>query len=94
MRLKKDEIKVLKNSLKSISKDAKLYLFGSRVDNQKKGGDIDLLIISKDVTKKDLRKIRLDFYKYFGEQKIDIVLDDGSLKDPFVQLIFKEAVKL
>jgi predicted nucleotidyltransferase len=94
MRLTQKEIKVLKDSLYQMSSSAKLYLFGSRVDDTKRGGDIDLLIISKDITKKHLRKIRVEFFKYFGEQKLDIVLDDGSLQDPFVSMIYKKAIEL
>jgi len=77
-----------------LSKDAQLYLFGSRVDDTKRGGDIDLLIVSKSLTKKDLRFIRIDFFNYFGEQKIDIVLDNGEFKNPFTKHIFKKAVLL
>ena len=94
MRLYKEQIQLLKNKLYSLSKDAKIYLFGSRVDDTKKGGDIDLLIISDKLTKKDIRLIRVEFFKYFGEQKLDIVLDNGELKNPFVKHIFKQAIEL
>jgi predicted nucleotidyltransferase len=94
MRLKEEEIQTLKNTLKLLSEDARLYLFGSRVDDSKKGGDIDLLVISDKLSKKDIRKLRLDFFSKFGEQKIDIVLDDGSFSTPFVKIIFQKAVEL
>ena len=94
MRLSKDEVGCLKTKLKELEESAKLYLFGSRVDDDKKGGDIDLLIISDKLTKKDLRALRVEFFKHFGEQKLDIVLDDGTMRNPFVQLIFKKAIEL
>jgi len=94
MRLYQEQIKVLKDKLKTISSTAKLYLFGSRVDDTKKGGDIDLLVVSKEMTKKDLRYLRIEFFKHFGEQKIDIVLDDGEFKNPFTKYIIKKAVLL
>ena len=94
MRLKDEEIKVLKDKLFSLSSKAKIYLFGSRVDDTKKGGDIDLLIISDELSKKDIRSLRLEFFKYFDEQKLDIILDDGTLKDPFTKYIFQKAVQL
>ena len=94
MRLYKEQVQLLKNKLYSISEDAKIYLFGSRVDDTKKGGDIDLLIISDKLTKKDLRLIRVEFFEYFGEQKLDIVLDNGELKTPFVKHILKQAIEL
>lgn len=94
MRLSKGEIDCLKTKLKELEEGAKLYLFGSRVDDSKRGGDIDLLIISDKLTKKDLRALRVEFFKHFEEQKLDIVLDDGTMRNPFVQLIFKEAIEL
>jgi len=94
MRLYKEQIEVLKNKLKTLSSNAKIYLFGSRVDDTKKGGDIDLLIISDELTKKDLRLLRVEFFKYFGEQKIDIILDNGEFKNPFTKHIFQKEVLL
>lgn len=94
MRLYAEQIEVLKNKLNVLSADAKLYLFGSRVDDSKKGGDIDLLVVSDELTKKDLRLLRVDFFKHFGEQKLDIVLDNGEFKNPFTRHIFQKAVLL
>ncbi len=94
MRLSSSELNVLKSKLYSLSDRAKLYLFGSRVDDTKKGGDIDLLIIDETLSKKDLRLLRIDFFKHFGEQKLDIVLDNGELKTPFVKHIFQKAILL
>lgn len=94
MRLYKEQIEVLKNKLKTLSSTAKIYLFGSRVDDTAKGGDIDLLVISDELTKKDVRLLRVEFFKYFGEQKLDIVLDNGEFKNPFVKHIFQKAILL
>ncbi|NCO00442.1 MAG: nucleotidyltransferase domain-containing protein [Epsilonproteobacteria bacterium] len=94
MRLHKNQIEVLKNKLQALSSSAKLYLFGSRVDDAARGGDIDLLIVSDTLTKKDLRVIRVDFFKHFGEQKLDILLDNGEFKNPFTKHIFQKAVLL
>ena len=94
MRLHKDEIALLKTTLGSLSSEAKLFLFGSRTDDTKRGGDIDLLVISKRLTPKDMRRLRIEFWKKFGEQKIDIVLDDGTLKKPFHQIAYSKAIEL
>jgi len=94
MRLKQNEITLLKEKLRLLSGEAKLYLFGSRVDDNKQGGDIDLLVVSSELTKKDLRKLRIAFFKVFGEQKLDIILDDGTFTNPFHQMISKKAVLL
>lgn len=94
MRLQKEEVILLKKTLASLSSKAQLYLFGSRVDDAKRGGDIDLLIISDELTKKDLRLLRVDFFKHFGEQKLDIILDNGDLTNPFTKIIFQKAILL
>jgi len=94
MRLLSEEVNLLKTKLSLLSHDAKLYLFGSRVDDTKKGGDIDLLVVSDKLHKKDLRFLRIEFFKVFGEQKLDIVLDNGKFTNPFNKLIFKKAILL
>ena len=94
MRLNIKEIALLKETLATISTSAKMYLFGSRVDETKRGGDIDLLIIDDNLTKKELRVLRTTFFQKFGEQKIDIVLDNPKLENPFVKYIFPKAIEL
>jgi len=94
MRLSKDEITVLKDTLYALNSDAKIYLFGSRVYDDKKGGDIDLLIVGQNFTKKLLRKLRVEFFKHFGEQKLDIIVDDGSFSNPFNKIIYQKAIRL
>jgi uncharacterized protein len=94
MRLSQEEIDVLKTKLYSLSSEAKLYLFGSRTDDDKRGGDIDLLVVSQKLTKKDVRLLRIDFFKAFGEQKLDIILDKGDFKNPFNKLISQKAILL
>ena len=94
MRLSTKEINLLKSQLKALSESAQIYLFGSRVDDTIRGGDIDLLVVSDKLSMRDLRRLRIAFCTQFGEQKIDILLDDGSFQNPFAKHIFKTAVKL
>ena len=94
MRLSLEEVSTLKSALYDIDPKASLYLFGSRVDDDAKGGDIDLLVISLILAKKDLATIRWAFFDKFGEQKMDLLLDDGALNTPFAKMIFNKAIKL
>lgn len=59
-----------------------ISVFGSRADGQKKGGDIDLYIKFHSAQKFDLysikQKLRIELENQLGEQKIDVVLDDGQ----------------
>ena len=49
MRLKKFEVQIIKKAIHSLEPDVAIYLFGSRADDSKKGGDIDLLIFSRKI---------------------------------------------
>ena len=64
MRLSQNEVTLLKEKLAVLSKEAKLYLFGSRVDDSKKGGDIDLLVVSTKLTKKIYADYALPFLMF------------------------------
>lgn len=63
----------------------KLWLFGSRADLDKKGGDIDLYIETDANDVEAAIKMKSDFLwdleQKIGEQKIDIVLN--MLRDPY-----------
>jgi predicted nucleotidyltransferase len=96
VRLSEKEIRVIKKSAEEIfGKGTKIYLFGSRVDLKKRGGDIDLYIKPK--FKNNLLERRIKFliklYEELGEQKIDIVLENDSKKEIEI-LALKEGVEL
>lgn len=75
--------------------EAKLYLFGSRADDTSLGGDIDVLVLSNQlIDKKIIRSIRIDFYKQFGWQKIDLVNFTFDDKSVFKQLVEPTAIEL
>ena len=94
IRLTSKEKDAIKTSILNIDPNAKVYLFGSRADSSKRGGDIDILILSKLLTRKEISQIRWYFFERFGEQKMDIVIDDGTLRTPFVRMIFPKAIQL
>ena len=72
MRLSKKEIQVILRVAKEIyGEGVEIYLFGSRINDEKKGGDIDLLVRGSSERKGVLARL-----KYFlGDQKIDIIGD-------------------
>ena len=71
------------------------FLFGSRTDDNKKGGDIDILVLSVyKIEKKVLRNFKTEFYKKFGWQKVDLVNFIHGAKHPFLNLIMPETIKL
>lgn len=80
MRLSKKEETAIVTAFKKVfrSEEYKLYLFGSRTDDQKKGGDIDLLVVVNPEHKKhfiDAKSlIKVEIFKMLDEQKIDITI--------------------
>jgi len=73
--------------------DSKIFLFGSRVNDSLKGGDIDILILSDTLTFDDKLAIKKAIFEKLEEQKIDIIIARDT-KDPFVQMAEKKGIKL
>lgn len=95
MRMVSEQIDFLKAEALSIVPEALIYLFGSRVDDHKKGGDIDIMVLSnKGLNWKDKARIRWNFCKRFGEQKLDIISFTFEEESPFKQIVLSEGVRL
>jgi len=90
MRINKFEIDSIKQITRRVfGENAKVFLFGSRVDDTLLGGDIDLYIQSKnkdDLYSKQTR-FTIDLKIAIGDQKIDVIV----AKNP-ERLIEKEAL--
>jgi uncharacterized protein len=93
MRLSPDEIKAIKETIQSFDSKAKIWLYGSRIDDHKRGGDIDLLIFSQILNFSDKLKIKSRLYEKIGEQKIDLLIAKDESK-PFVRIALENAVLL
>ena len=82
MRLTKHQIESIIEQAKNCFGDAiRLYLFGSRVDDTQKGGDIDLLIESNEEIESKLKRaleMNANLQLAIGEQKIDILVFDTT----------------
>lgn len=80
MRLSESEISIIKSVACEVwGNQTHIYLFGSRTDDSKKGGDIDLYInlqeeqVPKEIMLKKAEFLgKLDFL--LGEQKIDLLV--------------------
>lgn len=93
MRLSETEQQIIKDAVHSIDTQARIYLFGSRADDTKRGGDIDLLIFSTKITFKDKLDIKTKIFEKMDEQKIDLLIATDT-QDPFVRLALKNSVEL
>lgn len=62
--------------------NVKIYLFGSRVYDEKRGGDIDLYIEThKNIDRQTEIKFLADFHKLATERKIDLIIKTPSSKE-------------
>jgi predicted nucleotidyltransferase len=96
MRLKKEIIYYIKILSDTIFNSKDVWIFGSRVDDNIKGGDIDIYIetYQKDNILKSKIKFLREFEKKFGEQKVDLVINNHQkIKDIF-EIAKKEGVKI
>ena len=85
MRLSSKQIKQIKESTANVfGEEAKVYLFGSRLDDSSKGGgDIDLLVeTNKHVERPAVLSARLAVKVMMAndEQKVDVVLISPNLE--------------
>jgi predicted nucleotidyltransferase len=101
MRLKESEAQAIREAArKHFGPDVRVLLFGSRVDDGKRGGDIDLLVEhdpalqGSDLIKRKLRMMS-DIQLAIGDQKIDIVTTpaQSSGSEPDTRLVVKNARK-
>lgn len=78
MRLSPQQIECIKNTAHLAWGDsAKVRLFGSRVDDQRRGGDIDLYIEEVDLPLPSQLETKMQFLvqlkRQIGDQRIDVV---------------------
>jgi predicted nucleotidyltransferase len=95
MRLSEFQYQSIRNVVADYLSNYELKLFGSRTDDNAKGGDIDLLILTDSKLKLDDKwAIRREIEKLIGQQKIDIVNFTFDEENPFKELILENAIKL
>lgn len=94
MRIDTEEKKALFQAIKDVN--GEVYLFGSRADDTQRGGDIDILIFSKENPYKLSENVAVQFF-LACEEKIDvIVMDPENLtmeQQAFLNLIKKVKIK-
>jgi len=82
MRLADYEISSIKEIFKEIFNDGEIFLFGSRVNDNLKGGDIDLYIQVEN--KEDILIKKIQFLaklkEKIGNQKIDLIISKDKTR--------------
>jgi len=95
VRLTETDIFIIKEAFNKIFQKGDIFLFGSRVDDSKRGGDIDLFIKTNHKDKILDKKISfLSLLKQkIGDQKIDVVISKDTSRTIEQEALYK-GVKL
>ena len=96
MRLHQTELKALRHALSGV--DGQAFLYGSRADDSRKGGDIDVLVYSKTASPYRLSQGIAVRFRMECDEKIDVLVVDpeniDKEQEPFLNLIRQHAIPL
>ena len=94
VRLAEEELETIRKVIRKYDPNAKIILFGSRTDLSKKGGDIDLLVLSDKIDFRKRREILVDLQLSLGDRKIDLIVTDNPEKTEFTKMAYKYGVEI
>jgi len=95
MRIQPEEKAAIITAITGFDRESEIYLFGSRLDDAKRGGDIDILIKSDLINRSMLAHIEDKLFRVIDEQKIDFVLTHKNAPNSFSKMILaKGAIQL
>jgi predicted nucleotidyltransferase len=96
MRVTSQEREIIRGIFKNLDPNADIFLFGSRVDDTLKGGDLDILILSEALSFSDKITALALLKEKLGDQKIDLIISarEKASQDPFIQSITSKAIQI
>lgn len=99
MRLTQEQIAAIRISVDEVfGRGAQVWLFGSRVDDRRRGGDIDLLVCpaATHIRPSLASKIRFlsKLERRIGERKVDVVVEAVDDSRPIVRVAHETGVLL
>ena len=103
MRITPEQIEIFSMyARRYFGEDAKLWLFGSRVDDGKRGGDYDFLVETSILDANEIiqRKVvlltKLQGTPQFEDENIDIVIKrrSGTFEMPIYQVAMQDGVRI
>jgi len=89
MRLKLEEREAILKTIRRRDPKADVFLFGSRVRDEARGGDIDLIAISRLPLERERHQILDDLCDELGEQKMDLLIATPTLENSFVRMLIE-----
>jgi predicted nucleotidyltransferase len=101
MRLTAEQAAIIRQSARaSFGPQVRVWLFGSRVDDTKRGGDIDLLILppppwpgEADILRRKIAFL-VQLERQLGERKIDVVIEHPGDTRPIVRIARQTDIEL
>ena len=95
MRLPPNYAEFFKAEVAAVRAGGAVYLFGSRTDDARRGGDVDILVLSEPkLSWNEAADIRRRFWERFGFQKVDLVCFSPRDGGAFQQLVLLDAIRL
>lgn len=95
MRLGANEVTAIREEIRRMDAGAGIYLYGSRVDDTARGGDIDLLVLSDKLGFRDVLRLRTRIFHRIGWQQLDLTVRRRDQADePMAALAQETGVKL
>jgi uncharacterized protein len=95
MRLSEYERTSIREAVTKFIPDAKILLYGSRTDDAKRGGDIDILILTPlEVDMRTRLKMEAQMWEKIGEQKIDVLIEKPEALSMFGEIVLPQALPL
>ncbi|MCM2282303.1 MAG: nucleotidyltransferase domain-containing protein [Bdellovibrionaceae bacterium] len=72
MRISDKERQIIVAEIQKLDERAEVWLFGSRLDDLLKGGDIDLVVVSEKIGFSEKLDLLVNIKMQVGDQKIDL----------------------
>jgi len=94
MRISDFQRDAIVNAILACDPNAKIWLFGSRTDDSKKGGDIDIGVLSKEIDLMKKCRIIRNICSKIGEQKIDLAVSKNGDTAFFKYAVMEEGIAL
>jgi len=95
MRLTVSEVTAIREEIWRLDSHAEVYLYGSRVDDSARGGDIDLLVVSETLGFREVLRLRTRILDRIGWQQLDLVVRrKEQLNEPLAAIAQETGIKL
>ena len=95
MRLTASDISAIREEIGRLDPRAEVYLYGSRVDDTARGGDVDLLVVSDTLGFRDVLRLRRRILDRIGWQQLDLVVRRrDQAGDPLAAMAQETGVRL